>query len=102
MAPSTTSSTLGWEAAVIDTESPSQLRPAVSQRMWISLTAGGRCVLRPCGASVGAMTCPFYGTTGRTSEPAYSTQSGRQAASADPRQLLAGQQRDHALTAHQG
>ncbi len=47
MAPITISSMLGWVAAVVDTESPSQLSPAVIQRMWTSLTAGSRCVLRP-------------------------------------------------------
>jgi hypothetical protein len=31
---------LGNVAAVIETESPSQLNPAVIQRMWTSLTAG--------------------------------------------------------------
>ena len=38
---------LGWVAAVIETESPSQPSPAVIQRMWTSLTAGARCVFRP-------------------------------------------------------
>ncbi len=47
MAPITMSSMLGWVAAVTDTESPSQLSPAVIHRTWTSLTAGSRCVLRP-------------------------------------------------------
>src|SRR3954453_12588053 len=38
MAPSRTSSMLGWPAAVIDTESPSQLIPSDIQRMWTSST----------------------------------------------------------------
>ena len=38
---------LGWVAAVIETESPSQLRPAVIQKIWTSLTAGARCVTLP-------------------------------------------------------
>src|SRR4029077_16113885 len=38
MVPRSTSSMLGWVAAVIDTESPSQLNPAVIQRMWTSST----------------------------------------------------------------
>src|SRR3954464_14261150 len=40
MAPSSTSSMLGWPAAVIDTESPSQLIPSEIHRMWTSSTAG--------------------------------------------------------------
>ena len=40
MAPITMSSMLGCVAAVTDTESPSQLSPAVIQRTWTSLTAG--------------------------------------------------------------
>src|SRR5262249_61123952 len=55
MAPSNTSSMLGCVAAVIETESPSQPRPAVIQTTWISCTAGGRCVLRPYGAFVSGM-----------------------------------------------
>ncbi len=47
MAPRTMSSMLGWLAAVTETESPSQLSPAVIQRTWTSFTAGSRCVLRP-------------------------------------------------------
>src|ERR1700761_9367226 len=46
------SSMLGWVAAVTDTESPSQLSPAVIQRTWISVTAGAGWVFRPAGASV--------------------------------------------------
>src|SRR6476620_4459687 len=51
MAPSTTSSTLGCIAAVIDTVSPSQLRPVVIQIMCTSLTAGGFWVFLPYGAA---------------------------------------------------
>ena len=51
IAPSTTSSMLGCVAAVIDTESPSQPRPAVIQTMWISRTAGGTWVTRPYGSA---------------------------------------------------
>src|ERR687884_187453 len=40
IAPSSTSSTPGWPAAVIDTESPSQLIPSEIHRMWTSSTAG--------------------------------------------------------------
>src|SRR5215216_1064518 len=40
MAPSTTSSMPGCPAAVIDTESPSQLIPSEIQRMWTSSTPG--------------------------------------------------------------
>src|SRR5215204_2871840 len=40
MAPSSTSSMLGWPAAVTDTESPSQLIPSEIQRMCTSSTAG--------------------------------------------------------------
>src|SRR5262245_44370920 len=40
MEPRTTSSMLGWDAAVIETVSPSQLKPAVIQRMSISEIAG--------------------------------------------------------------
>src|SRR6476469_974528 len=56
MAPITTSSTLGWVAAVIETESPSQPSPAVIHTMWMSLTAGGRCVTRPYGTVSAAMS----------------------------------------------
>ena len=38
MAPNKTSSMLGWVAAVIETESPSQPNPAVIQTMWTSST----------------------------------------------------------------
>ena len=41
IAPSSTSSMPGWPAAVIDTESPSQLMPSEIQRMWTSSTPGG-------------------------------------------------------------
>src|SRR4051812_2508017 len=40
IAPSTTSSIPGWPAAVIDTESPSQLIPSEIHRMWTSSTPG--------------------------------------------------------------
>src|SRR3954447_20992845 len=40
IAPRSTSSMLGWPAAVTDTESPSQLMPSEIQRMWTSSTAG--------------------------------------------------------------
>src|SRR5271155_2009083 len=49
MAPSKTSSMLGCVAAVIETESPSQPKPAVIQRICTSLTAGAFCVDRPYG-----------------------------------------------------
>src|SRR4051794_38462787 len=38
MAPSRTSSMLGWPAAVMETESPSQLMPSEIHRMWTSST----------------------------------------------------------------
>src|SRR3954469_14700206 len=41
IAPSSTSSMPGWPAAVIDTESPSQLIPSEIQRMCTSCTPGG-------------------------------------------------------------
>ena len=47
MAPSKTSSMLGCVAAVMETESPSQPRPAVIQRMWTSETGDGFWVFRP-------------------------------------------------------
>src|SRR3954471_2426879 len=40
IAPRTTSSMPGWPAAVIETESPSQLMPSEIHRMWTSSTAG--------------------------------------------------------------
>src|SRR5918992_754189 len=48
IAPSSTSSMLGWPAAVIDTESPSQLIPSEIHRMWTSSTpaATGSGVIR--------------------------------------------------------
>src|SRR3954453_12732901 len=51
MAPSSTSSIPGWPAAVIDTESPSQLIPSEIHRMCTSCTPGG------VSGSV-AMACP--------------------------------------------
>src|ERR1700688_3979837 len=56
IAPNKTSSMLGWVAAVIETESPSQPRPAVIQRMCTSATGDGFCVTRPYGAVSAAMT----------------------------------------------
>src|SRR3954467_2168708 len=41
IAPSSTSSSEGWPAAVTDTESPSQLIPSEIQRMFTSCTPGG-------------------------------------------------------------
>src|SRR5688500_16309608 len=41
IAPSSTSSMPGWPAAVMETESPSQLIPSEIQRMWTSCTPGG-------------------------------------------------------------
>src|SRR3954463_8369711 len=49
MAPSRTSSMLGWPAAVIDTESPSQLMPSEIHRMWTSST--------PCATGSAAIPC---------------------------------------------
>src|SRR4051795_6922019 len=50
MAPRRTSSMLGWPAAVIETESPSQLIPSEIHRIWSSST--------PAGASSTAMGHP--------------------------------------------
>src|SRR6185312_1985467 len=44
IAPSSTSSSAGCEAAVTATESPSQLIPSDVHRMWTSSTAGADCV----------------------------------------------------------
>ena len=63
MAPSTTSSMLGWVAAVIETESPSQLRPAVIQRTWISFTSGGRSDIVPWEPIICAMATPLRSNT---------------------------------------
>src|SRR5918998_965181 len=41
IAPSSTSSIAGWEAAVTEMVSPSQLIPSEIQRMWTSCTPGG-------------------------------------------------------------
>src|SRR6202023_2515707 len=49
MAPKRTSSMLGWVAAVTETESPSQPRPAVIHRICTSATGDGLCVDRPYG-----------------------------------------------------
>ena len=43
-APSAISSMLGWVAAVSATESPSQLSPALIQRMWMTVSSGGASV----------------------------------------------------------
>src|ERR1700733_13475563 len=51
MAPSRTSSILGCVAAVMETESPSQPRPAVIHKIWTSLTAGAFWVERPYGTA---------------------------------------------------
>src|SRR5947209_13093432 len=51
MAPSNTSSRLGWPAAVTETESPSQLMPSEIQRMWTCST--------PDAFSSTAMNHPF-------------------------------------------
>ena len=50
---------LGCVAAVMDTESPSQLRPAVIQSTSISAIAGVVCVRRPWGADVSVMGIAF-------------------------------------------
>ena len=50
---------LGCVAAVMETESPSQLSPAVIQRMCTSFTAGGCCVDLPYGIASTAMAPPF-------------------------------------------
>src|SRR4051794_14847520 len=55
MAPSSTSSMPGWPAAVIETESPSQLMPSEIHRMWTSSTPDG------CASNVAAMSHPFVG-----------------------------------------
>ncbi len=44
-APSAISSMVGCVAAVSATESPSQLRPALIQRMWITVSSGGASVV---------------------------------------------------------
>ncbi len=51
--PSSTSSIAGWPAAVIETESPSQLMPSEIHRMWTSSTPDG------FASNVAAMTHPF-------------------------------------------
>ena len=56
MAPSSTSSMLGSLAFVTETESPSQLNPAVIQRMSSSFTAGGR---RACNSLPIARAMPL-------------------------------------------
>src|SRR3954467_11180069 len=50
IAPSTTSSMLGSDAAVTDTESPSQLIPSEIQRMWTSSTPVASAVLTSASA----------------------------------------------------
>ena len=49
---------LGCVAAVIETESPSQLRPAVIHRMWTSLTAGCTLGLSAVGNRAGIRDTP--------------------------------------------
>src|ERR1700728_3985975 len=56
IAPNRTSSMLGWVAAVTETESPSQPRPAVIQIMFTSATGDGFCVTRPYGTVSAAIT----------------------------------------------
>ena len=77
---------LGWVAAVIETESPSQLSPAVIQRTCTSFTADGFCVWRPYGASELPFVCAM------TDSQKNSTYSG---------QLLAGEHGHNALAAYQ-
>src|SRR5215472_13913161 len=55
IAPISTSSMLGCVAAVMETESPSQPRPAVIHTTWTSLTSGGRWVFDPYGAATSAI-----------------------------------------------
>src|SRR5580692_122639 len=55
MAPSSTSSMLGCVAAVTETESPSQPKPAVIQRMCMSEMGDGFCVFRPYGTASAVM-----------------------------------------------
>src|SRR3954453_4730334 len=55
IAPSNTSSMPGWPAAVIETESPSQLMPSEIHRMWTSSTPEG------FASNVAAMSHPFVG-----------------------------------------
>jgi hypothetical protein len=50
---------LGWDAAVIETVSPSQLRPAVIQRMSISGIAGSDAILRAATAVASAIVIPL-------------------------------------------
>src|SRR5689334_16609621 len=50
---------LGWDAAVTETESPSQLSPAVIQSMCNSRTAGVCWVDLPYGIVSAAMAPPF-------------------------------------------
>src|SRR3954447_7287494 len=60
-APSAISSTLGWVAAVNATESPSQLRPALIQRTWISvssaLTAASESISQLSGTGARSLRC---------------------------------------------
>src|SRR5437763_662958 len=72
---------LGCIAAVTETESPSQLRPAVIQRIWTSLTAGGRCVDLPYGGASGdirvllsaSVWAPLTGSSTGTARASIST-----------------------------
>src|SRR5580704_15501636 len=62
IAPNKTSSMLGWVAAVTETESPSQPRPAVIHRMCTSETGEGFCVTRPYGTVSAAITAFSFPT----------------------------------------
>src|SRR5207302_5536577 len=117
MAPSTTSSMLGRLAFVMETESPSQLSPAVIQRMSTSFTAGGRCACRslpiaramPCLLCASVNASPLVRSTrGSETRPLYDgearevrNQAGTRALT-DARQLFAGEHCQHALAAHHG
>src|ERR1700733_2604164 len=65
MAPNKTSSMLGWVAAVTETESPSQPRPAVIQSMCTSATGDGFCVTRPYGTVSAAITAFSFSGSAR-------------------------------------
>src|SRR5580704_528033 len=58
IAPITTSSMLGCMAAVMETESPSQERPDVIQRIWISGTGEAFWVTRTYGTTSGMVGSP--------------------------------------------
>src|SRR5438477_2836595 len=117
MAPSSTSSMLGSLAFVMETESPSQLSPAVIQRMSTSFTAGGRCACSslpiaramPCLLCASVNASPLVRSTpGSETRPLYDgearevrTQVGTRALT-DARQLFAGKHCQHPLAAHHG